>query len=477
MLKTIIQKANQLVKQLIACFVIFTFSTLGSLAIIGYSSSLQSFDAAFGFARMSKPKDSDVLMRKIKKMFTGEIQASAQMSVNINSILPIASMQLFNDTMAQATVAISSYVNVILQPLTAIMDKLLSFVDKLLDILEKFAEVLAGTRVAMGFLIYRDVEGDGSGSSNFMSSKDFAASLIETESLDNSSFKSEFPKKEELTKLVGDAIAWLDFMTVQRSMQNGVIGDFLTKNSQFDVFTGEDVKGQVVDALVGRKCESSKIFTAVPIFRDFMGKINTCQQEVQAPIESAMEARKQSILAAAEAKVDQYQLQPPADCKFGQYYEVKGDIKVKYEDADKGNLGLNIASVADNIQMKQIKPDECESVKQAKLKQAEMAANKTEPANALAASGGNGIGKIGATVMAVINQALEQIWKEFLNKIMDRWTRLVNLIGSIGSGSGLALWSSLIDIALNIRQKIKQGIQSLNKEYQDYSKQTLPKPE
>jgi hypothetical protein len=474
MFTTILKRVNKLSRQLLAAFVLFSFATLGSLVIVGYSSNLQVFDGAFGFARMSKPKDNGIFQAKLKKIFTGEIKASAVTS-EITAILPLATTQFFESYMGQASTAISSYVGVILQPISAIMDKLLGFVDKLLDILERFAEVLAGTRVAMGFLIYRDVEGDGSGSTNFMSSKDFAASLIETEAIGNSAFRSEFPKKEELTKLVGDAIAWLDFMTVQRSMQNGVIGDFLTKNSQYDVFTGDDVRGQVVDALVGRKCESSKIFTAVPIFRDFMGKINTCQQEVQAPIESAMEARKQAILAASADKVAQYQLQPPADCKFGQYYEVTGDIKVSYEEGDKGNLGVNIASVADKIKMKQIKPDECESVKQAKLKQADMAAKQTEPANALVASGGNT--GIGAKIMSVINQALEQIWKEFLNKIMERWTRIVNLIGSIGSGSGLALWSSLIDIALNIRQKIKQGIQTLNKEYQDYSKQTLPKPD
>jgi hypothetical protein len=477
MIKSTLFRINRYIKNLIAGLIILSFATLGSLAIVSYASNLQVFDSFFGFTRSTKSKDGYALERKIKKILTGEIQVEAGIDfVTVTNILPSASMQFFETFMSQASSAINSYVGIILQPLNAILDKVLGLVDNLLDMLDRFAEVLAGTRVAMGFLIYRDVEGDGSGSSNFMGSRDFAASLIGFESLEGSAFNSDFPKKEEMAKLIGDGVAWLDFMTVQRSMQNGVIGDFLTKNSQFDVFTGEDVKGQIVDALVGRKCESSKIMTIVPIFRDFMGRFNTCQQEVQGPIEAAMEARKQAVLNATGEKIDQYQLQPPADCKFGQYYEVTGDIKVKYEDADKGNLGANIASVGDKIKMKQIKPDECESVKQAKLVQTQMAASNAEPINALVASGGNGFGKIGSTIMSGINKALEGIWKDFLDKIMSRWTRLVNMIASIGSGSGLALWSSLIDIALNIRQKIKQGIQTLNKEYQDFSKQTLPNP-
>ena len=470
----IVTKTSSYIAKIIAVLMITSFTTLGSLAMVSFVSNMQRVDVSFGYVNMSRSKDDLILQNKLKQILIGNVSAEAVPAV-ITNILPTATTEFFQIFLVQAQSAISGFIGIILQPIKAILDQVLGMVDNLLNILEKFAEVLAGTRVAIGFLIYRDVEGsDGGGSSNFMSSSDFANSLIQDNAMANGSMRSDFPDKEKLVGLVSDAVSWLDFMTVQRSLQNGIIGDFLTNNSQFDVFTGDDVKGQVVDAIVGRQCESSKIFTIVPIFRDFMGKINTCQQEVYGPIESAFEARKQSILDATAEKLETYQLQPPADCKFGQYYEVTGDIKVAYEEGDKGNLGKNMASVADKIKLKQIKPDECESMKQAKLVQIDMAERKKDPANAFVASGG--IGGVAGGLLSAITNSLNDIWKDFFDKIMERWVKIVNMISSIGSGSGLALWASLIDIALNIRQKIKQGLQTLNKEFINRPGQDVPNP-
>lgn len=326
--------------------------------------------------------------------------------------------------------------------------------------------------MAMGFLIYRDIEGSsGGGSTNFMGSLDFAKQLLGDNSNERSYFNTSFPKKDELTLIVADGIAWLDFMTVQRSMQNGLIGDFLTNNSQFDVFTGEDVKAQIQDVVLGTNCENASAINTVPFFREYKSRFNSCESENVGDISTALETRKQSIIDAAQGKVEQYNIKPPADCKYGQYFEVTGNgAKVQYDTNDRGKFGQNIASIGDNIKLTQIRADECEQIKTAKIQQADINAQQLQPVNLLFSTS-TPDGPL-SFLQTVVQGVVKNLW----SKLQDRFTRALTIVTTLtqGSGSGIALYSALFDIAFNAKAKIIKGIDDLNNDFQNFQKDQLP---
>ena len=187
----IVTKTSSYIAKIIAVLMITSFATLGSLAMVSFVSNMQRVDVSFGYVNMSRSKDDLILQNKLKQILIGNVSAEAVPAV-ITNILPTATTEFFQIFLVQAQSAISGFIGIILQPIKAILDQVLGMVDNLLNILEKFAEVLAGTRVAIGFLIYRDVEGsDGGGSSNFMSSSDFANSLIQDNAMANGSSSSK----------------------------------------------------------------------------------------------------------------------------------------------------------------------------------------------------------------------------------------------------------------------------------------------
>jgi hypothetical protein len=437
---------------------LFCFTFVGSLAMVGFVSNLQTIDGALGLMNKSQKPDYDLAKQIFVKSLTNQTITAEASPATIVAVTPGA-LDLMLGVLSQKMSIVAA---AIVAPISALMDSLFNVIDEILDTLEQIADVLNATRVAMGFLIYRDVEGtEGKGSTNFMGSQDFARQLLGDLSSESSFFNSNFNKKDELIDIVGDGIAWLDFMTVQRSMQNGLIGDFLSNNSKFDVFTGEDIKAQIQDVVLGTNCEDSLILNMVPVFREYKSRINTCEAEYAGDVYSALESRKQSILEAAQAKVEEYNQKPPADCKYGQYFEVEGGEDVKYNDGDRGKFGQIIAKFADKIKLKTISPDECEGIKQANQKKSELAADQLAPANLLFTTASpNGILSFLQTVVNVVVQQL-------FTKLQERFKRAVTIVTTIskGTGDGLALYGALFNIAFNARAKIVKGINDLNKEF------------
>jgi hypothetical protein len=465
------QKLILIPSKLVSTILLLLLLFVVTLGITSAVSNLQEIDASLGLLRSQTTKNSIAYQKKIKQMLFEPVKANANPISFITGglLAPLADIlkSVVKPILGIVGEIISSAFDSVVQPLLDIVNTLFSFVDSFLDMLSQLADALSGTRVAMGFLIYRDIEGKTSkGSSNFISSKDFVTDLLlkANDSGADNFESSNFGNKGQMKKVLSDAVAWLDFMNVQRSLQSDLLGDFLTSNLGIDSLTFEDIKGQITDAVLGTACERNDILGTVPLFRDF-GGFNTCAGENIGVVSSMLDQRKQDILSASASKVAQYQLKPPPDCAYSQYYEVKGDVKVSYDPkTNAGDLGQEIAKAADNIKLAEMSASECRAAANTKSDQAKALQETMLPTNlaVIAATGGSLLSQIGLF--------LQSFFQNMLTQMVTRFNRAISIVKSVRIGTGIALYGSLIDIAFNIRRKIRGELDTLNKEYQDYRK-------
>ncbi len=281
--------------------------------------------------------------------------------------------------------------------------------DKYVKILEGLADSYSGTRIAIGYLIYRDLEGEnGKGSGNFLSSDQFTKSM-----LTSSGTNSNFPDKPYLLRVVTDGVAWLDFMNVQRFSQYDIIGgaykggliDSKTAGTATQItntigqFTEQNfftqMENSIDKALLGANCQNSNGIFNTPIFGAFAssGLGNPCQFENANSVKQALKIRQAQIQAFTNSKINQYQLVAPADCKARGYFNVvypdkedpanpghkltKESYDVEYKQNNPGVLGRALATSARQIERIDISASECETFKTIQQRKAEYATNQT----------------------------------------------------------------------------------------------------
>jgi hypothetical protein len=440
------------------------------LAMLGSVSFNQHLDASFGLMR----RNTTVAEVKMQKSFVDKV-LSGQMSNAFGAVSAKAiPVEILNWDIALKTSQIltSALMNIayqaIIQPIMKIANQIFKLVDNILNMLEQIAQTIGGTRIAMGYKIYADVEGfTGKGTSNFQGSNAFVKNLLDATSKAGTSnfYNSAFPKKQEMALVLADAVAWLDFMNIQRSLQSNIIGDFLTgflglESSKFD-----DVKGQIVDAVLGSNCEQSDLIHTVPVFKQFAGKFNSCKAENAGLITGLLDNRARQIVAVTQSKLQQYQLKPPADCKYGQYYDAQDNSRLDYDVNNPGNLGEKIAEFSKSIELKEISAEECEGVKTMKSEQSKNLANQTTATNIDSIAKNPGM--LINTLISQVTQTFQNLFDSILKKITDRFNRAMALIRNIKLG---VLYIPMLDIAFNIRRSIREKLDGLNNEYQDYRK-------
>jgi hypothetical protein len=498
----------------------FCMLVLGSLAITGYVSNLQSVDGSLGILRKNKvAKKTNTYISTKTLVGLGKIQASAVDPLSMVAAGPVISalggifgfggvgaqkvelVKVDKNTGSDFGEALKGFLpkigeillgniwnNLVTKFVGGIIGKLVGAffnqVDKILNMIEAFARGLNGTRVAVGFLIYREIEGlTGEGSTNFLGSNDFAQKLF-----DKNNKASTFPKRDTLISLVADGVAWLDFMTVQRQMQADLFKDALKAEAKFKIKYGNDIKEQIKDIVIGDVCQESNNLNRLSIFRNFSNtKFNSCIQENATPIITAIEQRRQAVLYATSSKVTQYQSKLPADCKFAQYFETtKDDLRFEYDgEVDAGQLGEKIAGVSEFIQPAEIRPDECEEIKTVKIHARDQKSKALEPFNKLLAYKGDG-GLLGGItgalngggfslaslgdLLGTFKSSIDEFFQEFIDQAVARFEKAVSLINSINVGNGVTLYTALFDVVFNIKDKLSKSLKDITAEFKTYQK-------
>jgi hypothetical protein len=284
-----------------------------------------------------------------------------------------------------------------------------SVFDKYVKILEGLADNYSGTRIAIGYLIYRDIEGvTGNGGSYFLSSDQFTKSM-----LSNTGINNEFPDKNYLLRVVTDGVAWLDFMNVQRFAQYDLIGDAY-QAKLIDSKTGNladqinknvnqvteqsfytEMENSIDRAILGVNCQNSNSIFNTPVLGNFArgGIGNPCQFENFGSVKQALKLREDQIRLATQSKLQQYQITSPVDCRARGYFNVvypdkedssnpgrklsKDTFEIGYNQTNPGVLGRLLAISASQIERIDISASECETFKTIQQRKAEYAASQT----------------------------------------------------------------------------------------------------
>jgi hypothetical protein len=469
----IIQSIKYLNKFLTS-MVVFMILLLPLLAIIGLASTTQKLESDVGLRHKNVSLEQVNFFNKIKKAILDAPEASA-FSLNpldglgeiLGSAIKAVTDPVFNIVLTLIKGIILPLVDAIIKPILSILNGILDVITSVLRAVESLASNLSGTRVGIGFSIYRDLEGVGNGSSNFQSSTAFTKELLGIATRDGTQniFESDFPKKDEAQKLVADSVAWGDFMSVQKSLQSNLVGDIVTAA----LFVGnginfEKMNENITDIIIGKKCESSNvIFSKTPIFKSFGGVVNTCDAENRGIIAQKLQARQQQVFANTLIKSQQFESLLPADCKYGQYFDIAPGSDIKYDENNPGDLGIKISTFGASLKVKTITAAECQNLKTGQGEQTKSITEIFSASNVTAAFGA------GAPISVALGTLSTQLGKSLFSSLQDKFKKAMDIIKSIGSqiGSGAGLYGAL-NTVISIKSKINSRLETLNQEYQDF---------
>jgi hypothetical protein len=481
-LHAILLKSHSLSKflnKLLTGLVVIIMLFISLFAIIGMASHTQKLEADVGLRHKNVSVAQVGLIYKIQNAILNPVKTSA-FSLNpldglgeiLGGAMKAVAEPIFNIILKLLDGIVSKILGQILKPLLSVINKILDVITGVLDMVENLATNLAGTRVGIGFKVYKDIEGANSaGSSNFESSSNFVKRLLDVAGYSTNTqtiFNSNFPKKNEVQNLLADTIAWGDFMSVQKAMQSNVVGDFVAATLKTtNIANFDQINENVTNIIMGKKCESSNIiFSVTPVFKSFGSIASSCVAENRGIITQQLVARQQQILATTVAKSLQYETKLPPDCRYGQYFEVPSSANLEYnpEDSqDQGNLGSRIATFATAISLKTITGEECQNIKTGKQNQIKALSDIFSPSNILA-----GVGA-GLPISEILGASISSLGTALFSSISSKFEGASKIIESVGSqiSSGVGMYGALAKV-VSFKSAINQKLESLNQEYEQY---------
>jgi hypothetical protein len=462
-------------------FIVIVMLFLSLFAIIGMASHTQKLEADVGLRHKNVSIEQVGLFNKIQNAILNPVKANA-FSLNpldgIGEIIKGVAEPIFNIILKLINNIILPVFDTILKPILSALNTILDTINGLLTMIDGLGANISATRIGVGFRVYRDIEGSGSGSSNFESSGNFTKRLLglTASSTSPSILNSNFPKKTEVKNLIADSIAWSDFMAVQIALQSNILGtgDVITTAlkaaniSSSNLFNFEEVNRNVTDVIIGKKCENSDlIFSKTPVFNSFGGVPNTCVAENRGIITQQLSSRQQQLSASAIIKSQQYEVKLPPECKYGQYFDIPEGLSIKYEDSNPGTLAINISLFASKISLKSISASECHALTTGSQNHTNKIAQLLSPTNILSSL------YTGTSLTVLLNDIFNKSSKELFSSITAKFDKAVKIIKSIFNSSaiksGVGLYGALVFV-IGLREKINSKLSALNQEYEEFRK-------
>jgi hypothetical protein len=464
--------------KMITVSIVFMMFTLSLLAILGLVSTAQKLESDVGLRHKNISTKEVIFFNKIKTALMDPMKASA-FSLNpldgIGAIFEGAIKSVTQPVFGIITNLLKGIVlpliDSVIKPILTILNGILDLIGGLLNVIENLAANLSGTRVGIGFVIYRDIEGTGQGSSNFESSKAFTKKILNIAARGSTVgvIETSFPKKDEIINLVSDAVAWADFMNVQKALQSNVVKDYIA--AALEVTNGvnlDKINEDLTNIIVGSKCENSNAIFKAPVFRSFGIPATTCDIENRGAITQQLIARQSQIYGATLEKSKQQEYGLPADCKFGQYFEITDGAGINYNENSPGDLGLQISTFASAIKLKSMTGEECRNLNTGKQEQIKSITQIFSASNITSAFGG------GAAISTAIGTLATQLNTTLFKTITDKFNKAMDIIKGIGNQikSGFGIYGAF-NLILGIKAKISARIDTLNGELKAFKDGTL----
>jgi hypothetical protein len=462
--------------RIFSTLIVILMLTLSILAVISFASSNQKLEADVGLRHKNVSVKQVQFFNKIKEALLDPTKASA-FSLNpldgigeiIGNVLKTVAEPIFNIILGLIKNIILPMIEAVVKPILSLLNGILDTINGFLGVIDGLAANISATRVGIGFKVYRDIEGLGEGSSNFESSTNFTKRLLSLGGVTTQTvFNSAFPKKDEIKSLIADTIAWGDFMTVQKSLQSNIIGDFATAAlSLTGVVNFDQVNENVTSIVIGKQCENSNaISVKTPIFNQLIGSTPPpCVAENRGAILQQLKGRQQAIFSSTLEKSKQYETQLPADCKYGQYFDIGEGATVEYDENNPGDLALKLSTFSTALTIKTITAAECQALKSGKQDHTKIISDLLSPANITAAFGA------GIPITTLLNDILNKSTKDLFSSLTAKFNKALEIIKSIANQSavksGLGLYGAL-SLVIQLKDKINSRLDTLNKEYEEF---------
>lgn len=475
-------KASQFItflKKVLVVFVILIMLFLSIFAIVGMASNTQKLEADVGLRHKNVSAQQVNLFAKIQNAILNPVKTKA-FSLNpldglgeiLGAAMKSVAEPIFNIILNLLKNIILPIFDAILKPILSVLNSILDTINGLLTVVDSLAANLSATRVGMGFRIFKDIEGSGQGSSNFESSGIFTKRLLDIVSNDQKTtnvFNSNFPKKNDIANLLADSIAWSDFMGIQKALQSNILGSgeaTATVLKASGVVDFDAINRSITDIVIGKKCENSDIiFAQTPVFRSFKGVQNTCVAENRGIVLQQLNSRQNQVTENSLTKVRQYEVGLPADCKYGQYFDIPEGVELAYDENNPGNLAGRIALFANNLKIKSISASECFALVTGKQNQTNTISQLLSPTNIVSSI------ISGSSITLLLSNIFTKGSTELFGSIKAKFNKTLTIINSIinfnAVKSGVGLYGAL-SLVIGLRERINSKLETLNKDYELY---------
>jgi hypothetical protein len=466
-----------------------TFVMVGS--VMSGVTNFRSMDGGLSLLRMPMSRQDEALMERQEQGLFGQqigtkaiptsatvvaFSAAAQAQLNIGVSLGIKLFEAFIAAIVRAFLQL--LVSLILQ----IVQKVLSFLDKFTEIFQKILRFLDVTRVAMGFLAFRSLQGPDLGNGNGSGSNSIQAN-IGSEVKTSRAFAAELVSSSQSTYgtslrdnrgVITDAVAWLDYMNMQRALQANVLnfaykGEATvsaeaefgegTSNSvdvdgDVDVYRVRDqfadIRNHLANILIGSQCDTTSMSDVLGPFGGFWVESNGCIQEKGSKVFQQLDQRASKVSQVAQKQVSQYEENQPDGCEARSFVRYNG----LYPGYSKGNLTNSIVQVANGIQLIQPTLWECEYAKSGKQTIQEISAISAKP------TGGDT--DLGEVITQYVNQAISNLINGIIQQLRETLGPIIDLISNLQyylQGIGLRFVS--IEIATITRGALRRELNEL----------------
>jgi hypothetical protein len=481
-IETIVLRTQQFftfLNKVLTGFVVVIMLFLSLFAVIGMASHTQKLEADVGLRHKNISIKQVGLFNKIQNAILNPVKASA-FSLNpldgLGEILGAAmkgvAEPIFNIILNLLKTIILPIFDAILKPILSVLNGILDTINGLLTVVDSLAANLSATRVGIGFRVFKDIQGSGQGSSNFESSGNFTKRLLGIIANDKKNaniFNSNFPKKNEVANLLADTIAWTDFMGIQKALQSNLLGtgDVTAAALKYTGIVDFDALNRnITDIVIGKKCENSDIlFAQTPVFKSFGGVQNTCVVENRGVILQQLNTRQNQVTESTLIKAKQYEVGLPADCKYGQYYDIPEGVELVYDENSPGNLAGRIALFAGNLKIKSISASECFALVTGKQNQTNTISQLLSPTNIVSSI------ISGSSITLLLSNIFTKGSTELFSSISAKFNKTLTIIKSIANfsavKSGIGLYGAL-SLVIGLRERINARLENLNQEYEQF---------
>ncbi len=438
--------------------VVWLFGTVFLFSGIASSTTgvKRGIDAELGLLVAPITEGSKYLQSQLKKALVDPIEAEAFFG---GPVYVIGSFEAIVKGIIKAF--FKKFLGNILDKMFQIFDNIISFLESWANIFKNLSSYLSGYRAAMAFEAFASLQVNQERSRDFIT-RFTGEGAEETDEL--------FFLSQDDFSIASDAVAWLDFVTILKALNIGVISDFIRSIIGYGPDEFNDIKYNLVNIALGARCNDyasvNTVFTG-----ELFGVSNGCITENGSGLMYMLDERAEQAKEEANAVLAQKTAQEPANCQGVGYVAEVDDsgavtkrgnevqIGLTYAtSSNRGELSDKLEQIGKRVKAQPLLPEECKYTEVKWQYELESIDNSDK-----GTSGGDNIGDfVLDTVKSTINNKLTNIYQRITNSI----NLIINSINAMADAN-LEILATIFTITTAYRSDIAVTLDEAVKNLRD----------